>query len=140
MNSEKLKARLQSIVADYPHPQAALTPVLHYLLETEQPIDNDTIALAGELCNVDVRSVLEIVGYYPVFENEPTTHTDVCFGLPCYLNGAPELLAEINAGLSPGNGSLNKIKTSACLGHCYAAPVVRFADGTMCRGIQDREQ
>lgn len=138
MNMEDLKQRLQSVVAAYPHPQAALAPLLHEVFELKQPLDNETLTIAAELCEVDVRSVAEIVAYYPVLQNGHSKYTNVCFGLPCYLNGAKEIFETMKTGLSPDgsikvNGSIKEVTMSSCLGHCYAAPVVTLEDGTVCR-------
>jgi NADH:ubiquinone oxidoreductase subunit E len=133
MNPEELREHLQPIVANYPHAQAALVPVLHLLVEAKHSINDETMALVAELCEVDQRSIAEIVAYYPVFQNGHAAHNEVCFGLPCYLNGAREIYEQIKAGLTPVNGAGKAVNISPCLGHCYAAPVLRLEDGTLCR-------
>ena len=132
MNQEELKHRLQPLIANYPHAQAAVVPALHALLETREPIDNDALAVIAELCEVDVQSIAELVAYYPIFQNGHSSHIDVCFGLPCYLNGATDVLEQMKAAPN-GNGSSNPVSVSSCLGHCYAAPVIRLEDGSLCR-------
>jgi len=134
MNQEELKQRLEPLVANYPHAQAALVPALHALLEAKVPIDNDALALLAELCDVDVRSIAEMVAYYPIFQNGHSSHTDVCFGLPCYLNGAKEVFEQMKAAPN-GNGSSKPVNISSCLGHCYAAPVIQLENGTLCRAF-----
>jgi len=134
MNQEELKQRLQPLVAQYPHTQAAVVPALHELLETREPIDNDAIAVVAELCEVDQRSIAELVAYYPIFQNGHASHTEVCFGLPCYLNGAKEVLEQMKAHTN-GNGASKPLHISSCLGHCYAAPVIRLEDGSLCRAV-----
>jgi NADH:ubiquinone oxidoreductase subunit E len=134
MNQEELKQRLQPLVANYPHAQAALVPALHALLETREPIDNDVLTVVADVCEVDVRSIAELVAYYPIFQNGHSSHTDVCFGLPCYLNGAKEVFEQMKAE-SNDNGSSKPVSVSSCLGHCYAAPVVRLEDGSLCRAV-----
>lgn len=133
MNTEDLKERLQPVVAEYPHPQAGLAPLLHALLELKHPLDNEALTVAAELCDVEVRSVIELVAHYPILRNGHPRHTNVCFGLPCYLNGAAEIFEHIKAGRPPGNESIKEISMSPCLGYCYAAPVLKLEDGTVCR-------
>src|SRR5678816_3190497 len=123
MNQEELKHRLQPLVANYPHAQAAVVPALHALLEIRVPIDNDALAVVAELCEMDVRSIAELVAYYPIFQNGSSSHTDVCFGLPCYLNGAKEVFEQMKAEPN-GNGSSKRVSVASCLGYCYAAPVI----------------
>ena len=134
MNKEELKQRLQPLIANYPHAQAAVVPALHALLETGEPIDNDALAVVAELCDVQVQSIAELVAYYPIFQNGHASHADVCFGLPCYLNGAKEVFEQMKAE-SNGNGSNKPVSVSSCLGHCYAAPVIRLEDGSLCRAF-----
>jgi NADH:ubiquinone oxidoreductase subunit E len=133
MNTDDLKERLLPLVARYPHPQAALAPLLHTLIELQQPLDHQTLAVAAELCGVEARSVAEIVTHYPLLQNDQSKHTTVCFGLPCYLSGAREIFDQIKAGLPPGGTPSCEVMMSSCLGHCYAAPVLKLEDGTVCR-------
>lgn len=137
MNQEELKQRLQPLIANYPHAQAAVVPALHALLETREPIDNDALAVVAELCGVEVESIAELVAYYPIFQNGHSSHTDVCFGLPCYLNGAKDVFEQMK-GEPNGNGSSKPVSVASCLGHCYAAPVVRLEDGSLCRALISR--
>ena len=133
MNQEELKQCLQPVIARYQHSQSALVPALHALLETRESIDSDALAVIAELCDVDVRSVTELVAYYPIFQNGHSSHTEVCFGLPCYLNGAKEVFEQMKE--PNGNGSSKPVNISPCLGHCYAAPVIRLEDGSLCRAV-----
>lgn len=125
MNPQEIRERLQPLVGDYPRPQVALVPMLHVLLETEQPISNEVLAVVAEICEVDVRSVIEIVGNYAVFQKEQRTRTSLCLGLPCYLNGAKEVLDHLKAGQSLGDERIKDINISPCLGPCLAAPETR---------------
>jgi NADH:ubiquinone oxidoreductase subunit E len=134
MNQEELKQCLGPLIASYPHSQSALVPALHALLETREPIDSDALAVIAELCEVDLRSVTELVASYPIFQNGHSSHTEVCFGLPCYLNGAKEVFEQMKAEPN-GNGSSKPVNISPCLGHCYAAPVIRLEDGSLCRAV-----
>jgi NADH:ubiquinone oxidoreductase subunit E len=134
MNQEELKQRLQPLVASYPHAQAAVVPALHALREARRPIDNDVLTVVAELCEVDVRSVAELVAYYPIFQEDGSPHTDVCFGLPCYLNGAKEVFEQIKAEPN-GNSPSKAVSVSSCLGLCYSAPVIRLEDGSLCRAV-----
>src|SRR5216684_2932902 len=121
MNPQELRAQLEPLVGDYPHPRVALVPLLHALLDTERPISSEALAVVAEICGVDVRSVTEIIGNYAVFQKEQRTHMSLCLGLPCYLNGAKEVLDHLKAGQSLGDERIKDINISPCLGHCYAA-------------------
>ena len=135
MNQEILRENFQSIIANYPHAQAALAPLLHTMLENKCPLSSEAIALLAELCETDTRRIAEIIAYYPIFQNGSSNHTEVCFGLPCYLNGATEVFEYLKEANKNGNnnGSAKSTTRSPCLGHCYAAPVIRMEDGSLCR-------
>ena len=133
MNTQELREQLQPLVGNYPHPQAAVVPLLHVLLGTEHSIGNEALTVVAEICGVDPNSITEIIQHYAVFQTEQRTHTSLCLGLPCYLNGAKEVLDHLKAGQSLGDEGIKDINISPCLGHCYAAPVLKLDDGSICK-------
>lgn len=133
MNPQELRERLEPIVGNYPHPQVALAPVLHLMIDMGCPISTDTLAVVAEICGVDVRSVTEVIGHYALFQKEQQPQTSLCFGLPCYLNGAKEVLDHLKSGQPPGDDRIKDLSLSSCLGHCFAAPVLKLDDGTICK-------
>jgi NADH:ubiquinone oxidoreductase subunit E len=133
MNPQELKERLQPLIGDYPHPQLGLVPSLHLLLESEHPMSNETLEVLAELCGVEAHSVAEIIGYYAVFQNKQPAHSSLCLGLPCYVSGSKEILDEVKSGSTLDDGRIKDVNVSPCLGHCYAAPVMKLEDGTICK-------
>jgi len=135
MNTQELREQLQPLVGNYPHPQVAVVPLLHVLLSTEHSISDEALAVVAEICGVDPGSITEIIRHYAVFQTEHRTLTSLCLGLPCYLNGAKEVLDHLKAGQSLGDERIKDINISPCLGHCYAAPVLKLDDGSICKII-----
>lgn len=133
MNTQELREQLQPLVGNYPHPQVALVPLLHVLLGAEHSISDEALAVVADLCVVDPGSITEIIGHYAIFQTEQRTHTSLCLGLPCYLSGAKEVLDHLKAGQSLGDEGIKDINISPCLGHCYAAPVLKLEDGSVCK-------
>lgn len=140
MNPQELRELLTPLVGDYPHPQMALVPLLHVLLDTERSITNEAMPIVAEICGVEVRSVAEIVAHYAAFQKKPETVTSVCLGLPCYLNGSKAILDNLKAGQPLADGRIKDVDISLCLGHCYAAPVLKLADGTICKATLSENQ
>ena len=135
MNPAQLREWLRPTISSYTHPQAALLPSLHALLDSGESIDGETQAVLAEMCGVDAGAVDALLRRYPVLQKRAPSRDALCFGAVCYLRGAPEIyerLLEEPAGGGNGNGSIaGHVTTSPCLGHCYAAPVLRAGDGQL---------
>ncbi len=132
MNVVELREYLTTLVQNYPHPQAALVPALHFLRDRGAPLANEGLSVVADVCEVEPRQVAEIVGHYSVFQQPAAMQTSVCMGLICYLHGAQEILDQLQS--EPGCDEPGKhVKVSACLGYCHAAPVLALADGGICK-------
>jgi NADH:ubiquinone oxidoreductase subunit E len=133
MSQAELREELSPLVGRYLHPQTALVPLLHVLLDSGRKIDDESMAVLAEICGVEIRSVAEIVGFYSIFQNRRQSGSALCLGITCCLNGAQEILDQLKADSSPGEQSLGDVTTSPCIGYCYHAPVLKLADGTVCQ-------
>lgn len=131
MNPAQLREWLRPTVESYPRPQAALLPTLHALLDLEGGIDGETQSVLAEMCGVEAVAVDLLVRRYPALQKRAPSRDALCFGAICYLRGAPEIYDQLLEG-PPGDGPLaGGVTTSPCLGHCYAAPVLRASDGQL---------
>jgi len=131
MNPTELREQLAPLVANYPHPQAALVPALHLLRDQGSPINDETLPVIADVCGVDARQITEMLGHYSIFQNPSPTCASLCMGLICYLHGANEILDELKA--ESCDSRLEQVKVSSCLGYCHAAPVVKLGDGSICK-------
>lgn len=133
MNPAQLREWLKPTVDSYPHPPAALLPSLHALVDIGESIDGETQAVLAEMCGVEAASVDALLRRYPALRKRAPSSDALCFGTICYLRGAPEIYEQLlQAPAGNGNGSrAGGVTTSPCLGHCYAAPVLRGSDGLL---------
>jgi len=134
MTPADLREQLTPLVDNYPHPQAALVPVLHFLRDRGAACGEDTLEVVADVCQVERRQVAEMLGHYSVFAQPPATQTSLCLGLICYLRGAKDVLDRLQAE-PVCDAPLEHVKVSPCLGYCHAAPVMALGDGSICKII-----
>ncbi len=91
----------------------------------------------AELCEVDLVTIKNIIEYYPLFRRQNEHCPALCLDLTCYLNGAKEIYDRLKAEPSLIGDSLSEVTASACVGHCYAAPVLKLSEETFCRVIAE---
>lgn len=131
MNLAELREQLAPIAAHHAHPQTAIVPILHELLGSQHSIAPEALEVVSSICHVDTVTLQELIAHYAIFQNNSSSvKTSVCLDLPCYLNGAKQVVEELKAGAS---AEVGEVTVSTCLGHCYAAPVVKLEDGTICK-------
>lgn len=129
MDTEQLKDQAQRIRSMVSRPPAALATLIALVLSTEGQLSSELETFMGELCQVSIEQVRELVAE---FQRHDTLQAAVrvCGDLACRLNGAQEIHTALIE-----QGHKDSIVFSSCLGHCYAAPVVARKDGTLCRGV-----
>ncbi|QTD52566.1 NAD(P)H-dependent oxidoreductase subunit E [Sulfidibacter corallicola] len=127
--SEQIQ-RLDRLVAGFSKPQSALLEVLHALRAWNRGQVPDTMVEdIARCCDLPVTRVRQVVAV----QDRAADLTDrprVCVGLTCYLHGGRDILEA-----SSTHPVLPREQVawapSPCLGHCYAAPVARLADGRL---------
>jgi NADH:ubiquinone oxidoreductase subunit E len=131
MNPAELRERLRPTIRSYPRPEAALIPSLQVLLDAEASIDEEARAVLAEMCGVEVGTVEELLRRHSIFQEQHAPCPTLCFGAVCYLRGAKEIYDQLRLHLSSDDDPIEEVGTSSCLGHCYAAPVLRMNDGML---------
>ena len=109
----------------------AFIEALHSAQEAFGYLDDDALRYVSESLLVPPSKVFGVATFYRHFTLKPHgEHTCVvCTGTACYINGAGEILAAIQAGLgvkpreTTANGRLSLL-TARCLGACSLAPAV----------------
>jgi len=118
----------------------ALIEALHAAQEAYGSIDREALRRIGEALSVPPSKVFGVATFYHYFSLKPRgAHTCVvCTGTACYINGANDILAAIEArlGVTPdettADGRLS-LETGRCFGSCSLAPAA-IVDGQ----VQDR--
>ena len=115
----------------------ALIEALHSAQEAFGYLDDDALRYISDSLMVPPSKVFGVATFYHHFTLKPHgEHTCVvCTGTACYINGASEILASIQAGLgvkpreTTADGKLSLL-TARCLGACSLAPAA-IVDGEM---------
>ena len=114
---------------------AALIEALHAAQEAFGYLDDDALNFVGDTLGVPHSRVYGVATFYSFFTLKPQgEHTCVvCTGTACYINGAKEILARLDASLgvkpkeTTADGKVSLL-TARCIGACSLAPAV-IVDG-----------
>jgi bidirectional [NiFe] hydrogenase diaphorase subunit len=114
---------------------AALIEALHAAQEAFGYLDTDALTFVGDTLGVPHSRVYGVATFYSFFTLKPAgEHTCVvCTGTACYINGAKDILAGLDARLrvrpkeTTADGKVSLL-TARCLGACSLAPAV-IVDG-----------
>ncbi|MBI2820753.1 MAG: NAD(P)H-dependent oxidoreductase subunit E [Acidobacteria bacterium] len=127
--SDELLAEISGILARYPHPRAALLPILHACQRQHGCISPETEAALAELVGIPLVAVRETVSFYSLLRRRPAGkyHLQFCTNLSCSLLGADESLAAAcrRLGIQEGETTPDQrftLTTVECLGACDMSP------------------
>jgi len=120
-------------VDEYPNKRSMLMMVLRLVEEEFGCIDDDAMAIAADLCGVNVAHVQGMVTFYTHFKRPAhgKHRFMVCATLMCALDGkTDEALAQIQAklGLKPGQATADGLfscEKVECLADCDQPPVIQ---------------
>ncbi|MFN8521172.1 MAG: bidirectional hydrogenase complex protein HoxE [Chloroflexota bacterium] len=109
----------------------ALIEALHAAQEAFGHLDDDALRYVSDTLTVPPSTAYGVATFYHYFTLKPQgAHTCVvCTGTACYINGATQILAALDAelGVKPkqttADGQLSLL-TARCLGACSLAPAV----------------
>lgn len=130
-------ARLaQKIIAQYPHPQSAMLPLLD--LAQRQCggwLPRNAIEYIAQMMNVHQIKVYEIASFYTMFNLNPVGahRIQICTTTPCWLVGSDKVHQACKQELEVDYGETTKDKLFTlqevqCLGACCDGPVVQIND------------
>ena len=135
MFGEQFEKTVDSIVAKYQEPQAALLPVLWELQKHKGWIAPECEAWAAERLGVSPAHVHGVVTFYTMYRQKPMGkyHIQVCTTLSCMLRGSDELIEHlkqklgIEVGETTSDGRFSLVRVE-CLGSCGTAPMFQLND------------
>jgi len=132
MLSDRAKAEIRKLMAQYPRPRSALGPALHVVQRELGWVPPEAEAEVADLFGLDPTEVHAFSGFYNMYYKEPkgVYHLEVCTNVPCKLRGAEQCAHHLmqTLGLS-GWGETTKdglftLDHVECLGSCGTAPVM----------------
>jgi NADH-quinone oxidoreductase E subunit len=130
--SKDAKARFDAIVAQYPHREAALLPVLHLATEEFGHLSAEVQALVATELGVPPVRVREVTTFYEMYHEhaEGQFHLEVCTNIACHLAGADRLVDHCKKKLGVQIGHQTEdgvfgLMEAECLASCGSAPAMR---------------
>ena len=135
MFGPEFEKQVDEIVGRYPHPRAALLPVLWAVQRRKGWVDLDAETWVARRLDISPAHVHGAVTFYTMFKQKPSGkyHIQICTTLSCMLRGSDELLEHIERrlGVKPGqttpDGKFSLVRVE-CLGSCGTAPMLQLND------------
>lgn len=133
--SAEALAECDKIIKRYPEgkQKSSLLPILHIAqAENEGWLSPATMDKVAEIIGITPVEVYEVASFYSMYNLKPVGKCvlEVCRTVPCWLNGAEELVSYLEKKLNIKTGETTKdgmftIKTVECLGSCGTAPMLQ---------------
>jgi NADH-quinone oxidoreductase subunit E len=135
MYGTSFERRVDAIVERYPHPKAAVLPVLWEVQRTDGWVSPEAEDWVARRLGISAAHVHGCVTFYTMFKQRPMGrhHIQVCTTLSCMLRGCDELLQHlehrlgIHAGQVTPDGKFSLVRVE-CLGSCGTAPMLQLND------------
>jgi len=131
----EFETKVNTIVARYPQPKAALLPVLWEVQKAEGWVSSESEAWVAERLGVSPAHVHGCVTFYTMYKQRPMGrhHIQVCTTLSCMLRGCDEMLDHIKKKLDIAEGEVTadgkfSLVRVECLGSCGTAPMFQLND------------
>ncbi len=129
--SEEELQQIEAIKARYPHPKAALMPVLWMAQKKFGWISTDVMKYVAELLNLPYAHVQGVARFYTMYFKKPMGkyHIQVCTNVSCMLRGAYELWDYLRKKynidhLERTPDGLVSLEEVECMGACGGAPMI----------------
>ncbi len=130
--SEELKAEIKNLMERYPHPRAAMLPILHRVQDEKGWFSDEVVretALATGFSEEEIRGV---ISFYTMFHKKPVGrwHLMLCRTLSCSLRKSDELFDFLRSeyGLKDGGitaDGMFSLEGVECLAACDRGPVLQ---------------
>lgn len=135
MFGSDFEKKVDTLVARYPQPRAALLPVLWEVQRAKGWIDAESEAWVGQRLGVSPAHVHGTVTFYSMYKQRPSGryHIQVCTTLSCMLRGSDEVVEHvqkklgIQVGETTDDGKFSLVRVE-CLGSCGTAPMFQLND------------
>lgn len=131
MFDAETQAELERIRARFPHPKAALVPVLRSLQARRGWLSPETQAEVADFLSITPLEVHEVVSFYPMLYAKPMGRhvLHVCRTLSCDACGGKELFEHLSERLGVARGGTTAdgrftLLGAECLASCGTAPVM----------------
>lgn len=129
--SERAKAEMTRLMAQFPHPQSALLGALFVAQDEAGYLSPEVIEDVAAVMGLPVTEVTSVASFYHLFHFKPVGRhlIQVCTNLSCMLNGCHHVLDHlrqrlgIDVGQTTADGEFT-LRTAECLAACEVAPMM----------------
>ncbi|MEG0764924.1 MAG: NADH-quinone oxidoreductase subunit NuoE [Pseudoflavonifractor sp.] len=137
--------RLRQIIADYKEVPGATMPVLQAAQEIFGYLPEEVQIIVAEGLEIPLSEVYGVASFYAQFTMNPKGQhqVSVCLGTACYVKGAADILAAVEAklGITPGSITPDgkfSLDACRCVGACGLAPVMMIGSDVYGRLTPDQ--
>ncbi|MBQ9953934.1 MAG: NAD(P)H-dependent oxidoreductase subunit E [Eggerthellaceae bacterium] len=123
--------RLRAVIAEHKGTQGPLMPVLHEAQEIYGYLPEEVQVIISEELDIPLAEIYGVSTFYSRFTLNPKgeNRISVCLGTACYVKGAADVLAEVEAQIGCKAGSVTpdgkfSIDADRCVGACGLAPIM----------------
>lgn len=124
-------AEVQRLKSLYPHPKAAIMPVLWMAQKKWHWLSEDVMRYVAEVMELPYAHVLGVASFYTMYFKKPMGmhHIQVCTNVSCMLKGGEALLEQAKTRLGIGHNQCTadgqcSLEEVECMGACGGAPMV----------------
>ena len=120
-----------ALKAKYPHPKAAIMPVLWMAQKKWGWLSEDVMRYVGEVMDLPYSHVLGVATFYTMYFKKPMgrNHVQVCTNVSCMLRGGQDLFRHVSQRLGIGHNEATadgrySLEEVECMGACGGAPMI----------------
>ena len=135
MFGPEFEERVDTLVARYPEPKAAMLMVLWEVQKDKGWIDAPSEAWVAERLGTSPAQVHGVVSFYTMYKQKASGrhHIQVCTTLSCMLRGSDELMGHLKEKLGIDEGEVTpdgkfSLVRVECLASCDTAPMFQLND------------
>jgi NADH-quinone oxidoreductase E subunit len=133
MFSQETEAKIDKIIAKYPHKRSAMIPLLHLTQIEEGRISEAAIKYIADRLDLLPVEVYEVVTFYSMFFTQEIGkyHIQLCRTISCMLCGSDDIREHLEQKLGIKNGQVTpdkrfRLTEVECLGSCSTAPAMQI--------------
>ncbi len=123
--SERYRARVQEIVAQYPDAHSAILPLAHLAQDTDGWLSPEAMDEIAEACNTTAADVFGVCSFYSMYKQRPCGRlvVSVCTNVTCLVLGGPELYEHLEHRYATDPDVF--VEEVECLAACDHAPLMQ---------------
>ncbi len=123
--SERYRARVAEIVAQYPEPHSAILPLAHLAQDHDGWLSLEAMEEIAEACGTTPADVQGVCSFYTMYKRRPCGKlvVSVCTNVTCLVLGGPEVLEHLEHHYAADPDVT--VEEVECLAACDRAPVLQ---------------